>query len=240
MLFRSHRWNDSQLAELERALAAKDFLADYHFAMRGEQTFAIDAIENQRVSGEYKTMEFTDGKPKEVTINMRLMPGAYFYQNELACARGIEQFLLPLADLTNRIVSPSAVRKTEADVKSRAKHYSPYKIQSLMTLPAIIKSVTRMATVQSSVDLARVACALERFRLAHGNYPEALDTLAPQFIAKVPHDIINGQPLHYRRTDDGKFILYSVAWNETDDGGQIVLNKDDRVEREKGDWVWKY
>jgi hypothetical protein len=88
--------------------------------------------------------------------------------------------------------------------------------------------------------LARVACVLERYRLAHGEYPESLDALAPQFIGKLPHDIINGQPLHYRRTDDGKFVLYSVGWNETDDSGTVVfLKSGSAVDRDKGDWVWK-
>ena len=41
-------------------------------------------------------------------------------------------------------------------------------------------------------------------------------------IEKLPHDIINGQPLHYRRTDDGQFVLYSVGWDEKDDGGVPV------------------
>jgi hypothetical protein len=71
------------------------------------------------------------------------------------------------------------------------------------------------------VNLARTACALERYRLAHGKYPQTLDSLAPQFIAKLPHDPIGGQPLHYRTTDDGQFILYSVGWNEKDDGGIV-------------------
>ena len=61
----------------------------------------------------------------------------------------------------------------------------------------------------------------------------------PQFIEKLPHDIIGGQPLHYRRTADGKFLLYSVGWNETDDGGQVALKADGSVDLEKGDWVWK-
>ena len=60
------------------------------------------------------------------------------------------------------------------------------------------------------------------------------------FIAKLPHDIINGQPLHYRRTDDGQFVLYSAGWNETDDGGTVALTKGGAVDREKGDWVWQY
>ena len=87
---------------------------------------------------------------------------------------------------------------------------------------------------------AQVACGLERYHLAHGEYPESLDALAPQFIEKLPHDIIGGQPLHYRRMDNGKFLLCSVGWNETDDSGQVVLKEDGSVDREKGDWVWQY
>ena len=91
------------------------------------------------------------------------------------------------------------------------------------------------------MDLARVAIALERYRLARGEYPESLDVLTPQFMKQIPHDIINGQPLHYRRTADGQFVLYSVGWNETDDGGVVVLNKgsSSRVDINQGDWVWR-
>jgi len=98
--------------------------------------------------------------------------------------------------------------------------------------------------------LARVACALERYRLAHGEYPESLNALAPQFMGKIPHDIINGQPLKYRRDPPsqsssaagGQFVLYSVGWNETDDGGVAVFRKGSTriVDTDQGDWVWQY
>ena len=91
-----------------------------------------------------------------------------------------------------------------------------------------------------SVDLARVACALERYRLANGQFPETLEALAPKFIEKLPHDIINGQPLKYRRTDDGQFVLYSVGWNETDDGGKVGIDEAGNPDMDKGDWVWRY
>ena len=108
-----------------------------------------------------------------------------------------------------------------------------------MMLPALTNTVKKYTYAQSSVDLARVACALERYRLAHGEFPESLDALSPLFLEKVPHDIISGQPLHYRRTSEGKFLLYSVGWNETDDGGTVVLNKTGRlVDTAQGDWVW--
>jgi hypothetical protein len=86
---------------------------------------------------------------------------------------------------------------------------------------------------------AQIVCALERYRLAHGEYPESLEVLVPQFIQKLPLDIIGGQPLIYHRTRDGKFLLYSIGWNETDDGGQDVSATSPH-DFTKGDWVWQY
>jgi hypothetical protein len=234
-----HRWDDAQLSELEAALAKEDFLADYKTAMRGERMCGIDALERMRLTREEKSSEPED-HGRIVTNSLRLMPSAFFYQNELACARGMERWILPLADETNRIVFPAAVQRTSVAIANELKHYSPYKVLSVMSLPAVSRSVMKFAWDQGGCDLARVACALERFRLAHGNYPETLDALPPQFIEKLPHDIINGQPLHYRRTEDGKFVLYSVGWDEKDDGGKIVFTKSGSVDREKGDWVWRY
>jgi hypothetical protein len=168
------------------------------------------------------------------------MPSAYFYGNELAFAQMHRQFVEPLVDLTNRVAAPAALRQAQDAIASQMKHYSYYKIQSLMVFPAISTCVMKIARIQAQVDLARMACALERFRLAHANYPETLDALAPQFIEKIPNDVINGQPLHYRRTDNDSFVLYSVGWDEKDDGGTVVLFKGGTVDPKKGDWVWKY
>jgi hypothetical protein len=37
-------------------------------------------------------------------------------------------------------------------------------------------------------------------------------------------------------------VLYSVGWNQSDDGGTVVLNESSRktVDIKKGDWVWQY
>ena len=233
------RWSDAQLMELERELAKMDFLADFQLAMKGEIICAIHSMEKQRITREYKTVDDSSGTNKIITVSMRLTPSAFFYQNELAFAQMHQQYILPLVDQTNRIIAPAALRRAQAAVQVQLKQYSPYKVQALMTFPALNAAVKRFAFAQASVDLTRVACALERYRLAHGEYPESLDALSPQFIEKLPHDVIDGQPLHYRRTDGGKFLLYSVGWNETDDGGQVAFTKSGSVDREKGDWVWK-
>ena len=117
-----------------------------------------------------------------------------------------------------------------------------------MALPNYARASLTLARNQTLVKEAQIACALERCRLAYGGYPPTLDALVPQFIEKLPHDIIGGQPsqssgsasqpLIYRRTGDGKFLLYSIGWNETDDDGEVVLKKDGSEDWEKGDWVW--
>ena len=88
------------------------------------------------------------------------------------------------------------------------------------------------------VNEAMVACALERYRAAHGDYPDTLDPRAPSFVQKLPVDLIGGQPLHYRRKNSDNFLLYSVGWNETDDGGVSIHRDNGYVDPDKGDWPW--
>jgi tetratricopeptide (TPR) repeat protein len=231
-----HRWTDNQLAMLEDALAKMDFLQDYEFTMRGEAAFAIEIIDNQRVTREFKVL---DPDTSEIaTQRFYLTPDAYFYQSELAYAKMSQIWAMPLVDTNRHIVSPAILHRTQAEIDALTNHVSSYNAVALMPADAAIPSARKFATAQTDVDLARVTCALERYRLAHGQYPERLDALVPQFIESLPHDIINGQPLHYRPAPDGKFLLYSVGWNETDDGGKAAFTKNGNVDYLNGDWVW--
>ena len=93
------------------------------------------------------------------------------------------------------------------------------------------------ATAQVATDQAVLACALERYRLAHGQFPDTLDALVPQFVSRLPHDVIAGRTLQVPPHADGQFVLYSVGWNERDDGGVPGKTLFDDKE---GDWVWQY
>jgi hypothetical protein len=118
----------------------------------------------------------------------------------------------------------------------------PYTIFAKLLMPALEKAVRKSARMQSYVDAARVACALERYRLAKGQLPDKLDALVPQFIAAVPTDVIDGQPLRYDKAADGSYLLYSIGWNQVDDGGQLAWSgqkKDNSVDINQGDWVWQ-
>jgi hypothetical protein len=80
---------------------------------------------------------------------------------------------------------------------------------------------------------------LESYRLEKGRYPATLDELAAQGLADPPRDIITGGPMKYHPAPNGHFVLYSVGWNEKDDGGKTVPNPQTRApDPDQGDWVW--
>ena len=238
-----HKWSDAQLAELDGELAKLDFLADYELSMRGERACSIATVDHLRRTRDLGILEGPDETyAKFRSFFVRLVPSGWFYLNDLALARMCQYDLLPLADVQQQIVSPEVVRRANDAEVNFSKNASRITFIARMVYPTLSQAVKKFAYAQSSVDLARTAIVLERYRLAHGEYPESLDALAPQFMAKIPRDIINGQPLHYRRTAGGQFVLYSVGWNETDDGGVVVLYKgsSDRIDLIRGDWVWRY
>jgi hypothetical protein len=244
-----HRWSDEQLVALDAELAKLDFLADYPFAMRGELGFLSASTDSlMRHRQDLWMVSSEDGVSLIPHCIYPLIPTGWFYQNQLNCARMVVKYYVPLADVNRETVSPASVRYADEALRAEAKKTTPYNILKKTLLPWLGKTVEKFAHAQSSVDLARTAIALERCRLARGEYPESLDALAPQFIARVPHDVIGGQPLKYRRTQDGQFVLYSIGWNETDDGG-VAGNQKSRdrtdensstVDISQGDWVWRY
>jgi hypothetical protein len=250
-----HQWSDAQLAALDSELAKVDFLADYKLSMRGEmgmQGGMFDYLRHHPEQLYNLSGNFGGDKhlPLPGRIVIHLIPSGWLYQNQLHCARPMVELYLPVTDANQQTISPSKVKKVDAAVIAQTQRVSPYNVIERLLLPALGNAARRFAYGHASVDLARTAIALERYRLAHGEYPESLDALAPQFIAKLPHDIIGGQPsqgsgsasqpLHYHRTSDGQFVLYSVGWNETDDGGEVGLTKNGNVDINNGDWVWRY
>ena len=80
--------------------------------------------------------------------------------------------------------------------------------------------------VETERRMAVAAIALKRFDLAHGAWPDALMELTPTFLTDVPRDFMDGQPLRYRRNEDGAFTLYSVGQNCLDDGGSVERDRD--------------
>ncbi len=242
-----HRWSDAQLAALAEAAHQENHLKNYQIGMRGERRYGLQALEQIRRTQSWDWLG--DAPPEtaksfwEETLGnspFRLVPSGWFDQNKVSLSRINVEYFLPLVDVENHLAAPATAPRLRQNLPPRLLRTNPYNLFGAMLFPGLERASEKAGRAQAFNDQIRVACALERHRLAHGNFPETLAALEPQFITKLPHDVINGQPLKYRREPDGSFILYSVGRNETDDGGTVVSRKSGSVDQTKGDWVWRY
>ena len=251
-----HHWSETQLTALDAQLGKLDFLMDYQQDIRAWTPFLIAEFNHlRRHPDQYENLFYDWGlgaeaiRPEaDVTMSVlspaHLVPSGWYYQNQLRSARLLIESFLPAADVSAHTFNPALARQGYAILTNDLRHPNPGNVVECLLLqwPVLSNFAGKFAFGQSSVDLARVAIALERYRLANGHYPDSLSPLDPRFLNPVPHDVIGGQPLHYHLTADGQFVLYSIGWNETDDGGTVAFKKSPGTTQdiEQGDWVWSY
>jgi hypothetical protein len=229
-------WREPQLAALEEQLKTINLLLPVKQAFEMERVAECHILATEPLTRVVKYFFNTPGKAnswkdREDLFLAALTPRGWAYQNAATHASFFPDTIASL-DAASQIVFPDKVSAFSHKLEAALSHRSPYNFMSAWMIPNFSKAAQTTARNQTTVNQALIVCALERYHLAHGEYPETLDALAPQFIAAIPHDVIGGQPLHYRRAADGTFILYSVGWNGLDDGG--VRGKTDA----DGDWVW--
>jgi hypothetical protein len=76
--------------------------------------------------------------------------------------------------------------------------------------------------------VGQLGLAALRYEAQHEVFPESADSLVPEYLGAIPIDPFGGEPIRYRRTDDG-FVAYSLSRDLVDDHG---------VEREDGQ-IWR-
>lgn len=227
-------WREPQLVALQEQLKDIRLL---HFVMQAFHDEPAATVQMFAIAP-HKVMDSLNSSLSFQIKLLSIAPRGWIYQNLANLAR----FSVAPAgsfDPGGDFVSPSVANENEKRLQAFLSHKSPFKIDAAIGVANFRKAVMTTAKNQNFVNQALVACALERYHIAHSQYPESLDSLIPQFIEKLPHDAINGGDLKYRRTDNS-FILYSIGWNEKDDGGTASLNKDGSPDWDHGDWVWPH
>ena len=228
------RWNDSQLSDLQILVRGIPMLEVYGQCTRGERALGNEMFERVR-SGRVSTRELANATSPGLPPT-GFVPVGWIYQNQTTLNRVYQEHVLPIIDLEKRRAFPS--RAWTAENLPVLKSRGPYNIMAALLVPAVVKTASTFARQQAHLDLAAVAAALERYRNSHEQYPEHLAELAPGFIATVPDDVTSGEPLKYERTADGRYVLYSIGWNEKDDQGTSPGHH--KQTEASGDWVWAY
>ena len=116
-------------------------------------------------------------------LKWMLLPRGWIYQNMATIAKlGNKQ--LGGFDSQNDITQPQKFGDLTRELNVIAK---PYKFFAAEAIPNFAKARQTTAHNQTMVNEAQIACALERYHLAHNEYPETPDALAPQFTSEKCH-----------------------------------------------------
>jgi hypothetical protein len=83
-------------------------------------------------------------------------------------------------------------------------------------------AIRAIALDLAGIRAAELAVAVERYRRANGgNYPTAVEQLAPAFIDALPIDPYSGKPMRFQSTAT-EFVVYSVGPDRSDNNGDIT------------------
>jgi hypothetical protein len=238
----SHAWSDAQLAELQSQLAKMDFLSGYEFTMTGETVTGSMAMLDYTKELHRKGGKLSGEKVLDDGMGFGYWPDGWLDLNKSQIV-DFEFRVLAGVDPKKRRVHPEVLRDLDVElerVEAIPRRFVPWNILFAVTMRPLTNAQMKFAEAQVWNDQMLIACALERYRLAHGAYPPTLDALPPACIDAVPHDVMNGEPYHYRLNADGTFLLYSVGWNQVDDGGNVAWDPDNPKiqDYKQGDWVW--
>ncbi len=214
--FASGCWSPEQALWIQGRLSEINRLADLPYVIRAAALSKMDYWTQRRTARMART------GPWRVT--RMFSPMGWTYSNQVGIYRWLEANLPLLADPGEGRISLEHAKRASQEL-SRSGMVPRYNADQVGYL------VTEIARVQTALNLAVTACALERYRWDHGAYPPALGPLVPEYLESVPADVVNGQPLRYCVSPESRFVLYSVGANGQDDDG---------VSKEEEDWVWGY
>jgi hypothetical protein len=244
------RWSDAQLRQMQTSLQPYNFFADLDLPADTERAAGLltaDLLYKQKYRLSWLVTERSEHSLEAdvADIIVRLAPRGWWGQEKVTYSRFYTAQFTGTFDAAQRKVFPAELtaRDKELQRECARRWFGPlssilqHNLLATLILPSLGRIPVKGAKTQTAVDHALLACVLERYRLANGHFPDKLQALTPELLSQLPHDPLSDEPYKYRRTDDGQFIVYSVGWNQTDDGG--IPGKGLYDEKE-GDWVWQY
>jgi hypothetical protein len=248
-----HRWQERELETLQSRFLRYHFLDDIRIPLQTERGFIAQDVEILRTSGlgladDLGSMDMDVATPHKRFLDVvgHVLPAGWYNEECLACCQCFDAQMRGVIDFSNSTIFPgrSASNYSTLSHKIVASPFSisireimahrvmtPHLLEQWRDLPY------KAAIPQTAANQAAIACALERYRLANGQYPENLAVLAPTVMKKLPNDVINGEPYHYHPTKDGRYVLYSIGWNGKDENG---IPGRSVFDMHAGDWVWSF
>lgn len=225
-------WSDDELRQMETELAKVRVWQDYRLALSSERGFTnwfgdllADHASRGRVIAGMAGPGFAPGATPLMHVPRRV-----YRDNQLRQNQNFDELIARASEDGSRFDPDGPNPSSPANLRGPFDYY--YFFMFRISTRISQSKVDEFVFAQTHLDQARLAIALERWRLARGAYPETLAELVPDFIAAVPVDTYSQKPMIYRRQDGGTFLLYGVGQNRMDDGG--------KVDPQERDDIWPY
>jgi len=217
------RWSLDQLDQIEAALKQLDLLADFQTVVHGETVIHIAKWTRIRELIQDHTRARSWWERRWGFARL-VYPLGWTYLNQIKLHDFYVKVLKPIADSEHRRIYPE-----NADMIHRSHKLMGAYLEVRNFPEAFHELATQYARLQAGLHLAEIACALERYRIANGSFPESLETLAPTYTDQLPKDLVSGEPMKFHRSGADGYALYEFGWNGKDDGGSV---------NGEADWVW--
>jgi hypothetical protein len=242
------QWTDDQLKAFQDRLQMFDFVADCTRSLQAERAFGnamITYVRNNLRALRDGSVMGREVKSAPLSVSpANAVPRGWLYREQLNYNLCFQEFIQPGITIHPPRFDPLLIqqngKRLEKTLENKWAMIREHRLACSMLLPSLVNASRKFANAQTVMNQAAIACALERYRRTNGSFPETLEALAPGLMKAVPRDVIGGEPLPYRRTDNGQYLLYSVGWNVKDDGGEVGLGKSGQWDIQEGDWVWRY
>lgn len=227
----AHRWSDAELQRIQRALAQADLRASTlrTFDVEYLRVLTWTTWRNDRALFARQAASMQTIESSWVSRCVSRMPAGWFDLNGAASVDRV----LQLAALV-RSPAPLVEWWRAADEVEREQARQGALVRALLPGSRDFGQVALLRRACFTMVLQKqaiLACELERFRLAHGGYPDRLEAIDPG----LTEDPLFGRPFGYRK-DGESYVLYSIGPDGKDEGGVMPTNESQVLFRR--DWVW--
>jgi len=219
-----HRWSEAQLSAFQAELAQFDLLSDHTNALR---RVALAYIETWHSIPEAETKTGSIPQAGGIYVDRSewaWQPCVWWYDNCIQLYEAGRNALNRVDVAAGRATGDYNWNDLRGlpldDASSRLFQQGPW----------WGANPTLASFAQTAVNQAIIACALERYRLQRGDYPESLDPLLPDYLERIPPDFSRGRPIVYQRIDGDSYALRGAGAD-----GRIEESK-----KSSDDWLWAF
>jgi len=232
-----HEWSETQTVAFDSELAQMNFVGACQRDIKAHRAQVLDVINQFQRKNEQGVGPFDGDGDSDMNWAwngaFRLAPSGWYDQNRFESV-SLYQPLLAVLD-----PSHAQVRAAGKAGQTQIRNPSWNPCQLLADMLFVPPDLASYAFAQTEVNLARLACALERYRIDRGEFPKKLDLLAPKFVAKVPGDVAAPGEYHYELKNGTNLLLYSVGWNDINEHLTVYVGFNGGAVR-RNELAWRY